>query len=87
MEQSSPTHEKIILDAQVETEPERARIEYEDIYFTNPMQKVQGEGVEFIKFSPRDAEWYVNTITGAETERLLKLAPEVGPKLLELLTK
>jgi len=44
-------------------------------------------GMEFIKFSPADAKWYLDNIYRTEWERQLQVAPEVAPKLRELLSK
>ncbi len=44
-------------------------------------------GVQFIKFSPEDAKWFLETEHKRSFERALRLAPEDGPKLKALITK
>ncbi len=47
-------------------------------------QKARDEGVEFIEFSPDDAEWYFNTIYRTSWEDQTKKYPDIAPKLKSL---
>jgi TRAP-type C4-dicarboxylate transport system substrate-binding protein len=44
-------------------------------------------GATFLKFSPADAEWFVQSEHKRDIERALRTAPEVGAKLWEMLQK
>lgn len=44
-------------------------------------------GMEFIKFSPADAEWFLETMYGASWEEHIEKYPETGPRLKELMVK
>jgi len=47
----------------------------------------QEAGVEFIKFSPEDAKWWLETEHKRSFERALRKAPKDGAKMKELITK
>ena len=47
-------------------------------------QKMLAAGMEFIKFSPADAEWYVDTAYRVMWEELFKRAPDTALRLKEL---
>jgi len=51
------------------------------------LQVLRDYGTEFIEFSPEDGKWYVDTANEALGGRLLGLAPETAPALLELITE
>lgn len=55
------------------------RLQYRKLY--------QASGIEFIKYSPADAEKFLNTVYEATKEDFLKKGLDDGPKLLKLLTK
>ena len=50
-------------------------------------QVMRNAGVEFVKFSPADATWFIENLYKTEIEASLKDAPQYGPKLMELLRK
>lgn len=67
-------HEKGWLenDARIKREERQALLDY---------------GLEFIKFSPDDAEWYVNLALESEWPSFLKNYPDKAPQFKELLSK
>ena len=50
-------------------------------------KKLQGLGMEVIKFSPPDTKWYLDTAYKAHWDEVIKNAPELGPKLRRLISK
>jgi TRAP-type C4-dicarboxylate transport system substrate-binding protein len=55
--------------------------------FENKCRQIfQKAGTEFIKFSPSDAEWYINTIYDSMWKDFLEKLPETGPKLKKMLS-
>ena len=80
-----PKHlQTLIRDAYVEAEPEILRMGEEDQKLSR--KKFLDAGVEFIKFSPADAEWFTNQIERRETERIGKLYPDIAP-MIEIFKK
>ena len=57
-------------------------------YFTevedDARQKMLDAGVEYIKFSPADAKWYVDTAYQVFWDVLLERCPDTAPRLREL---
>jgi TRAP-type C4-dicarboxylate transport system substrate-binding protein len=80
-----PEHlQDLMLDTYLEMEDEIARMEKAESL--KNIQLMKDAGIEFIKFSPEDSEWFIETIYRAEWERLCEEMPEVGPKFKELLS-
>jgi TRAP-type C4-dicarboxylate transport system substrate-binding protein len=50
-------------------------------------QTMKDARVQFVKFSPPDAAWYLDTIYNGFWDAQKKKYPEVGPKFMELLKK
>ena len=44
-------------------------------------------GMEFIKFSPADADWFIRTAYRSRWDKMEESKPEIAPKLRPLLTK
>ncbi len=44
-------------------------------------QTLADNGIEFVKFSPADARWFVDTAYQTRWDNTLRLAPDWGPKL------
>ena len=72
-------------DVQLELMVESQEI-YEEIDTRNRRLLEEG-GMEFIKFSPADGEWYVDLAYRVEWEKQLERWPEVASKLKELLSE
>lgn len=78
--------QKVLIDAQVELErdwpAEQVKID------TRSWQKLIKAGVEIIKFSPADAERFIDTAYNAQWDALIKKKyPELGPKLRKMASK
>jgi TRAP-type C4-dicarboxylate transport system substrate-binding protein len=50
------------------------------------LKAMQGKGMKFVKFSPEDTKWYVDTAYKAGWDEVIKKSPELGPKLKNLLS-
>lgn len=77
--------QEILMQCQKEAEDQHATAEAE----LQPQfeQKMKAAGVNFIRFSPSDAESYVETIYSGFWKANIHRYPEVGPKLMKLLRK
>ncbi len=75
----------IFIEAAAKTERELA-VHFAEIT-KEERQKMLDAGMEFVKFSPADAEWYVETAYRAKWAEILKTSPEYGPRLKEFFTK
>ena len=72
-------------DVIIEAENEIADVY--DGFMANDLQTAVDAGVEVIKFSPEDLEWYLNTGYDGGWGKIFERYPELGPKFKELLTK
>jgi TRAP-type C4-dicarboxylate transport system substrate-binding protein len=80
-----PEHlQDLMLDTYLEMEDEIERVEKAESL--KNIQLMKDAGIEFIKFSPEDAEWFIETIYRTKWEDLCREMPEVGPKFKELLS-
>jgi len=78
-----PNHLKdLVQDTIIDMEPV-VRPLYDDLE-AKYRQVMIDAGIEFIKFSPADAEWFVETAYRAEWERVTEQHPEVAPILKEM---
>lgn len=50
------------------------------------LKAMQDKGMKFVKFSPEDTKWYVETAYKAGWDEVLKKSPELGTKLQKLLS-
>jgi len=78
-----PDMQDLVKEVQIEIEQE-----VEDMYWDQlevARQKCAEAGMEFIKFSPTDADWYLDVFYSNEMEDQIEDFPEVAPRLAELL--
>ena len=75
----------IVLEAQLQIEREYPSIWTQ--HEANERQKLIDAGVQPVKFSPSDAEWYSKTALDSGWASELAKHPDVSPKLKDLLTK
>jgi TRAP-type C4-dicarboxylate transport system substrate-binding protein len=64
--------------------PELGRANNEDELKSR--QIFRDAGTQFVKFSPADADWYINTIYDSMWKSFLKKIPETGPELRKILS-
>jgi len=79
-----PKHlQDLIWDAYVDVEPKTLKMNTTDL---EGVKKIFVDaGIEFIKFSPTDAEFFVNAIEERDIERVTKDLPDEALRVLELL--
>ncbi len=80
-----PQHlQDLLTEVQLELLP----VWFEDTVSINEEmeQAMLDAGVTFINFSPEDAEWWIETASNMEWDRVIEKSPELGPKFKELLT-
>ena len=75
----------LILDTYAATEAENVRLRTADMQ--SAKKKFTDAKVEFVKFSPADAKWFVDEITKRESERMKQLYPDIASRLMPLLQK
>lgn len=82
---SLPAHlQKLIVDVYIDTEAEQIRLLREMLVAYD--DKAKEAGIEYIQFSPSDAEWYINLAYRAERERLIKQFPDTAPMLIDMIS-
>ncbi len=80
---SLPKHlQDLMQDIMLEMEPE-AVAHFDSVAEANDKSLLDA-GMEFIKFSPADAKWYVDTAYRAAWDDFMKKSPENAPKLKKL---
>jgi len=78
-----PPHlQKLMTDTYVEFEPKFIEVCRKDQQ--RGRTKFAEAGVQFIKFSSSDAEYYVDIAYEAEIEAMIKQMPDTAPKFLKL---
>jgi len=81
-----PEHlQKLLLDTYEEIELKWWPLQKN--YYEDVNKKLESEGVAFIKFSPQEEEWFLDTIKDESWKWVLEQATEYGPQLRELLIK
>lgn len=74
--------QKLLNDAYLEYEPTLIRGSVEAV--NKAIQAFKDKKVEFIKFSPEDAKWFLDIAYSSEAEDQIKRMPETGPKFLKM---
>jgi len=78
-----PPHlQKLMTDTYIEFEPKFIEVCRKDQQ--RGRTKFQEAGVQFIKFSSSDAEYYVDVAYSSEIEAMIKQMPDTAPKFLKL---
>ena len=81
-----PQHlQKLIMKAQIEAEKDYIRLDAEETAAAR--QKATAAGVEFYKFAPDIAKWFLDTAYNATWDYQMERFPQQTPKLRELLSK
>lgn len=81
-----PKHlQNLMIESMVQSEKDNRVWEFE--YRAKAREKMVKAGVEFYKFSPEVAKWFIETAYNAAWEYQQKRFPDVTPKLRELLSK
>lgn len=76
--------QKLMTDLMMENEAKFTKV-FEELG-EKELKGMQAKGMKFNKFSPEDSKWYVDLAYKAGWDDILKKAPELGPKLMKLLT-
>ncbi|MFC2014273.1 TRAP transporter substrate-binding protein DctP, partial [Chloroflexota bacterium] len=75
--------QKLLVDTMAEHE------KWDDTFWVSTeqesRQKFVDVGVEFLKFSPGDAQWFLDLAYKSVIDEFLEASPEIGPKLLEVM--
>lgn len=83
---SLPKHlQDLIIDEQISTEKMLEKFFAEKVI--DERKSLKDQGVEFIKFSPEDAKWYVEMSNLAKWEEVKKSAPNSYEKIRKMLIK
>ncbi len=81
----SKDHQDLIMGAVIEVEQEMPAVYTERVAEDRAIMR--DVGVEFIKFSPSDTEWFLNLAYDAEWEKQLQAHPEMTSKVKAMLEK
>jgi len=77
--------QKLLTEAMVQSE--KYQLEEAEKEYAKMRKKIEASGVEFYKFAPEVAKWFLETAYDAAWAYQMKRFPEVTPKLKALLTK
>ena len=81
-----PQHlQKLLLDVHHEVEAEW--LPKKELLYPEAYQKMRDAGMEFIKFSPEDAEYYTNLAYEALWDELMEKYPDMTPKFRDIMAK
>lgn len=76
--------QNLLIEAQIEG-PETEFLPVINKQVKDADQKMIKAGVKVIDFSPEDGKWMVDTCYRVEWEETIRMYPDVGPKLMDLL--
>jgi len=80
----SKADQKLLMDLMIENEKKFTKI-FEELG-EKELKAMQAKGMKMIKFTPEDTKWYVDLAYKAGWDEVVKKSPELGPKLLKLLS-
>lgn len=81
-----PGHlQKLLLETEIEMEKKWYSLMLD--YYSGVYKKLESKGIKYIKFSPEDERWFLDTIYNESWEWVIKQDPDYGSRLKKLLSK